>query len=724
MERSTGNAQTETFTWDRQQISTNPTDRGYVNNNDGVTYAPLLTNRTVTRSGSPYSTSFSGFDGYGNPGTIVESGQRTRTITRSYCINSAKWVVNKPGTEIISGAGTISRTFNGNCDLTSESRFGVNTSFGRLPTGDIASRTDARSKTINYSAYYRGIPQSESRPDGSTIARAVSSAGNVTQQSDGAGQTHSYGFDGLRRPTSWNPPAGASMSISWAGSTSRNASRGGYSEQATYDGIGNPTSVTRAGIARDFEHDDFQQLTFESLPGVAGGTSLSRDILGRVLRMTHLDGTARILGFSGNTVRVTDERSNQTTYRYESYGDPDQKYLVGVDLPNGQNIAIARDALGNIRSVTQGSFTRTYTYNSSYFLTNINDPETGDTSFGRDSVGNMTSMTVGGRTTSYAYDGMNRLITISHPDGERTDITYFGDGRARQVKNSKATTDYEYDANRNLTKETLKVDALTFITQYAYSSIDALSSITYPHTGEVVDYGPNTLGRPTKVGSYITTVAHRNSGNLSSLTYANGVSMSLAETSRHWPSSVRATKAGVFVDKTYSFDATGNVDAISDGINAARSLNLGYDTVNRLTSASGPWGTGSLSYDSVGNLNSYSLGGVPRSYAYATKNRLTSFEGRSFSYDGYGNVTGDGLHTYLYSDASNLTCVDCAAAGKIEYGYDGNNRRVWRKQNGVATYYVHAADGDLLLEHTPSSELTVQHVYLKGQRVATKTITP
>jgi len=153
-------------------------------------------------------------------------------------------------------------------------------------------------------------------------------------------------------------------------------------------------------------------------------------------------------------------------------------------------------------------------------------------------------------------------------------------------------------------------------------------------------------------------------------------------------------------------------------------MSLAYDTINQLTSATGPWGSASMGYDAVGNISTYNVGASTRSYSYSN-NRLatliTSSGNRSFAYDGYGNVTNDGLHQFQFDDSSNLVCVDCLAVSKIAYAYDGNNRRVSRTQNGVTTYYVHGSEGRLLLEYTPTGT-TIEHVYLQGKRIATKTL--
>lgn len=74
----------------------------------------------------------------------------------------------------------------------------------------------------------------------------------------------------------------------------------------------------------------------------------------------------------------------------------------------------------------------------------------------------------------------------------------------------------------------------------------------------------------------------------------------------------------------------------------------------------------------------------------------------------------------LGNGASNLICADCGTGNEIDYAYDGNNRRVSRAKGGITTYFVHASNGDLILECTPSTNVTLEHIYLNGKRIATK----
>jgi len=151
---------------------------------------------------------------------------------------------------------------------------------------------------------------------------------------------------------------------------------------------------------------------------------------------------------------------------------------------------------------------------------------------------------------------------------------------------------------------------------------------------------------------------------------------------------------------------------------------LGYDTLNRVNSASGPWGSGSMTYDGVGNLRSQSFGSATLSYNYDGANRLSSVSGlraASYSYDAYGNITGTGTQNHGYDAAPNMTCANCNdAATATQFQYDGLNMRVSTQKAGVKTYEFYSFNGNLLTELTPAmSNRMSEHIYLGGKRIAT-----
>ena len=85
MSKQIGSEQAEAYTWDKQLISPENYFRPgawFLTKVDNDTYAPVLAGRSIVRDGQTYSSTFSNFDSYGNPQTIIESGSNggNRTI--------------------------------------------------------------------------------------------------------------------------------------------------------------------------------------------------------------------------------------------------------------------------------------------------------------------------------------------------------------------------------------------------------------------------------------------------------------------------------------------------------------------------------------------------------------------------------------------------------------------------------------------------------------------
>lgn len=733
MSKTIGGSQTETYTWDKQQISgeNNVRPGAFVLKVDaGAVNAPILAQKNIVRDGATYTTTYGGFDTYGNPTTITESGTNggNRTTSLSYYVDTAKWIINQVQNESFTGSSVV-RSFDSNGNLTSISRDGVSTSYSYDSQGNVISTTFPRGLVHNYGNLKRGIAQSETRPAGVSISRTVSDAGNVVSETNGEGYTTSYGYDGLNRVTSIGYPVGNSVTISY-GSASKVAQRGSLQEITNYDGFGRLTGITLGGIGRTFAADALGRKTFESNPGTGAGTSYSYDILDRVTGIINSDGTSQSISYGAGTKAVTDERGAATGYAYRAYGNPDQQFLMAIAAPvSAANVLITRNTKDLITAVTQGGLARGYGYNSNYYLTVVTNPETGTTYYGRDAAGNMTSKSVGASgTTSYSYDGLNRLTSVVYP-GSTPSITnaYNRTNRLLSSSSSVAIRNYSYDGNGNLSNETSLVDAKTFAVGYAYNGNDQLSAIAYPNSGSVITYSPDVLGRPTQVSGSVTGVSYWPSGQIQQINYANGTTTNYNQNARLWPSSFSTQKAGnYFSSNSYTYDGVGNLTSIIDSVDSTYNRNLGYDSINRLTTSNGSWGAGSISYSGIGNISSQVFGGSGLSYTYDGSNRLSSVSGTrsaSYSYDDYGNIAAGGGNTYAYDGVPNLRCVNCAnPASSVQYQYDGTNQRVSATKAGVKTYEMFDSQGKQLVTDSTQGnviELT-EFFYLGGKRIAQK----
>jgi len=725
---------------------------------DSGTVAPILLSREIWREGGVYRTKYSGYDSYGNPAQVVETGNvigdDTRTTDYTYYTDTTRWIIGQTKDETIPGIGTIARTFDSAGNLLTEDKYGVLTTYTYLPSGDVSTITDARNKTTTYLDYFRGIARQEDRPQAVTINRIVNPAGTLASETNGRGYTTGFTYDGLNRITSIDFPTNADVSINWT-SNSKVLTRGAYSEETVLDGFSRSIQVDRRdsvlsnSIVTTSQYDALGNKVFESYPNSAQGTTFSYDVIGRVTRVDHPDGAFRTIVYldpAGSGIETeTNERGFVTKRLYRAFGHPDKRDLVRIDSPENVQTLISRNLIGQIDTVWQGEvnnsgYQRDYSYDTRRFLVSRTDPEIGATVFGRDAVGNMTSRTVGALAqTNYVYDDLNRLTNIDYP-GSTPDVTFAYDANdnVERVDNGVAERMYSYDENDNLASETLNIDGLSLTLQYAYSALDFIGSITYP-SARVVGFSPDAFGRPHTVGAFISSVSYHPTGVPDSITLANGTqTITALHPTRLWPDNVSISRGATpLVGLDYGYDSAGNVATITDQLTASNNKVLGYDGLDRLQSASGPWGSGSIGYDHRGNISSKTIGSTSLVYNYNQQRLIETIRnGQSdgaIAYDGYGNVAFSGnpfdtlrpVREFTFNDASNLTQARLNSSVVRWFVYDGNDTLVKvTAADGVSTYKLYADSGDLIGEYDSGGNVTKEYAYLGSKLVAMVEVVP
>lgn len=173
------------------------------------------------------------------------------------------------------------------------------------------------------------------------------------------------------------------------------------------------------------------------------------------------------------------------------------------------------------------------------------------------------------------------------------------------------------------------------------------------------------------------------------------------------------------------------------------SWSFSYDSLNRLATATGsqpgnPYPDACWQYDNYGNrlwqttsataytpsqnggLNPCPAGSGPSSWAqYSTTNtNRIDASGLSYSYDAAGNVTSDGINSYLYDGEGRICAVQKSVAGLVtntQYLYDAEGRRVAKGSissfncdttaNGftATAVYVLGPGGEQMTEMAPNS---------------------
>jgi RHS repeat-associated protein len=104
-------------------------------------------------------------------------------------------------------------------------------------------------------------------------------------------------------------------------------------------------------------------------------------------------------------------------------------------------------------------------------------------------------------------------------------------------------------------------------------------------------------------------------------------------------------------------------------------------------------------------------------------NRLTGstgLEAAQYSYDNNGNITSDGTRTFTYNLNNRLSKVSEGATTIAEYGYHGQNRRVFKTVFGITTYFHYDLTGNLIAETSATGTPLRDIIYQDGERVAMK----
>ena len=252
--------------------------------------------------------------------------------------------------------------------------------------------------------------------------------------------------------------------------------------------------------------------------------------------------------------------------------------------------------------------------------------------------------------------------------------------------------------------------------------------ITYPD-GRTVDYQRNAIGQVAGVtttlgGSTVTladTINYAPFGPLQAMTYGNGIARTLGYDGDYRLTAIQDQSGTAFLDRSYTLDNANNISAITDHLDANHSQGFSYDALNRLTGATGIYGTLDYGYDANGNRLSETRDGQLKTYTYDTASHhlLETNDGTAvtYSYDANGNTVDATAQQFSYGDNNRLKTVSVNAAPVATYTYNGKGERV--KKTGLnTTYYYYDQVGRLIAETDAAGTTLRDYVYLNGQPLA------
>lgn len=503
---------------------------------------------------------------------------------------------------------------------------------------------------------------------------------SVTEDFGGLGLTTQYGYNGYGDVTSVTDPEGNVASHVF------NAVR--RKTQTTLpdpDGAGSKSSpVTK------FTYDDNGNLT---------KVENKLDALWQTTNMTY--------NYSDKLATKLDPLSHLTTYAYD-----DLDRLSTVTDAESRITNTTYDAVGNILTITKAFGTpdaraETRAYSNNGMMTNRTDSR--------------------GKVTTYAYDSFDRLKQVNYPTRLET-MTYDAvDNMLTFRTKASQTITYTYD---NLNRRVTKSVPGQALTTFGYDERDRLVSAAYSGTlgaGDAMlgswtrsyDDANRMLNETRPDGKSVSNL-YDNNGNKTQVTYPDNWYAQYAVDNLNHLITVKENDADTLVSYGYDqlgrktdttfgngaaqtrvFDIAGRLESQQDNLTTSNTVSFGYgyNNVNQKTSAQvsditflwTPALTSNLGYGAANTINQYpSVGGI------------------TYSYDNGGNLTSDGVFTYVYDYENRLTSATSSTTS-VTFKYDPLGRRFSKTSAGVTTEFVH--DGSREIAEYVGGALSARHVF-------------
>jgi RHS repeat-associated protein len=336
-----------------------------------------------------------------SPWTVTASPQVNYQTTYSYDSAGELVSTTTPATTAApSGATTASTHDQAGNKLTSTDPNGVTTTWTYTPLSKAATESYSGSSAhaVSYSYDASGIKTGMVDASG-TSTNVYDPFGELTSNTNGAGQTTTYGYDADGDVTGITYPLPGTHS--WATTTTVNNA---------YDNADQLTGVT------DFNN---HQITITPNADALTAT-VSLGVTGDSINTSYYN--------AGVPSAITLKNASSTLQSFTYSDAPSGSILNETDTPSSsQSPAVyTYDAQGRVTSMTPGTGSPlNYSFDPSSNLTTL--PTEASTSY--DKAGELTSSTLAGTTTSYAYNGDGERLSDTQGTTPTASATWDGAGR-------------------------------------------------------------------------------------------------------------------------------------------------------------------------------------------------------------------------------------------------------------------------------------------------------
>ncbi|HEY3567277.1 MAG TPA: DUF6531 domain-containing protein [Thermoanaerobaculia bacterium] len=341
--------------------------------------------------------------------------------------------------------------------------------------GDVTSVTDANDHTtqLSYDAF-----------------------GDLTSVTDAAGDMTTYGYDtGRGWRTSKVSPKGNVSGANPADFTTTYAYDAYGRLTITKDPMWTSIAPSQHQTVRHYDADG----NLDAVTDGDGHTTLyAHDAAGELTSATRPDGTVLRTDYwpDGTVHHQYDGASQATTYAYDPLGQ-----LASTTDPLGRVSQVHYDGVGNLRTRTDpAGRTTTYTYDAADQLVAVDYSDAGTpdvTSIGYDADGQRTTMTDGTGTSTWTWDTLHHLTSTTNGAGRTVGYHYDLGGRLTAIDypGATGTVVHGYDDADRLTGVT---DWNGKQTTFGYDADSQLTSEIYPN-GTTATTTFDRAGRPTGI---------------------------------------------------------------------------------------------------------------------------------------------------------------------------------------------------------------------------------
>jgi RHS repeat-associated protein len=526
-------------------------------------------------------------------------------------------------------------------------------------TNTYTSGSSSVASSATYNGTPFGLPDSATRPDGSTEHYTYDGGGDMTSVTDPLGNKGAATYDSQGNQLGVTSPLGNTTTSAYTGGLLTSATDPlGRVSHYVYDQAGRLVeAVSPDGATATTTYDaDNQVASTTDADGYT--TTYAYDGNGNLTKITDPMGNATTFGYNNadELTSVTDALAHIATYAYNAAGQ-----VTSVTDPDGHKTVYTYDPLGRLTfagygATSSGTYqsTLTYTYNAATGdLASVADTTAGagTITYAYDAQDHITSQTGPGGTVSYVYNSAGQLTSMTPPGQSAISYAYNADERLiKEIQGTQAAS-FSYDADGRLTSETMP-NGIT--AAYTYDKAAELTGISYASgstTVGTVTYGYDADGwRISEGGTLVNTV------------------LPAPQSGSTYNADNELTSFG---GKTYTYDADGNL--LSDGTNT-----YNWNDRGQLASVTTGSSTSTLGYDPLGRMISSTVGGVSTTFAYQgsqlmseTPSGGTSTQFLDSPYGTLGSTTGSAVQAYL-PDALGSTLALVNSAGQVTTSYSYN----------------------------------------------------